>query len=492
MIRIRLLASWPVLAAAALAACSSTEPSRRAPSLQIVAGANVTDTIQSALAQALVVEVRDSTGGFATPGTVVRFEGIYDPNAPVWAMVGGLASTFFSSFASATTGEDGRAAVLVRLGNGAGTARIVVSVPVLGLADTARYTVTPGAAARVVVTPNDTTVAVGKSYTLSGGVEDRVGNPRTDPVIWTVGGPGATVSSAGVVTAGAPGRYTITATVSALGTGSATVSVVPQGRLTSWAMPYSSGNIYTVDLDGGNRTTVTAINDGGIGSNPAWIPGTNTIVYSNYVNGLQTLYKVDAGGGAASPFFAAQPPNVSHEAEPVPSADGQWLYFSAYDSRCNTSAYCLYRSRIDGSAPELLGSFISTSDANWRPAPSPDGSKVAFMLGGLGGGVIKVFDVATKTTSSWGVPGEAPVWSPDGTQIAYAARGIGEINLITPDGSIIRTLTPGYGFSRPLGWSPDGKWIVAPGGGMLNLIDVATGAVLPLRWSSGLYSGRLK
>ena len=191
-------------------------------------------------------------------------------------------------------------------------------------------------------------------------------------------------------------------------------------------------------------------------------------------------------------FFAAQPPNVSHEAEPVPSADGQWLYFSAYDTRCNSSAYCLYRSRIDGSAPELLGSDISTSSASWRPAPSPDGSKVAFMFGGpYGDGIIKVFDVATKTTSSWGLPGEAPVWSPDGTQIAYVSNS-GGINLITPDGSVTRTLATGIGFGRPLGWSPDGKWIVAQSGGMLQLIDVATGAILPLRWSSGMYSGRMK
>jgi Tol biopolymer transport system component len=335
-------------------------------------------------------------------------------------------------------------------------------------------------------------VAVGKSYTLGGGVEDRVGNPRTDPVTWTVSGPGATVSSAGVVTAGAPGRYTITATVSALGTGTGFMSVVPQGRLTAWGAPYNTGSIYTVDLDGTNRTAVVTVNDGGIGSNPAWIPGTNTIVYSHYVNGLQALYKVDAGGGAATPFFSALPPNVSHAAEPVPSADGHWLYFSAYDTRCNSSAYCLYRSLIDGSAPELLGSDISTIDPSWRPAPSPDGSRVAFMLGGqFGGGMIKVFDVATKTTSSWGLPGEAPVWSPDGTQIAYAAN-TGAINLITPDGLVTRSLAPGRGFGRPMGWSPDGKWIVAQSGGMLNLIDVATGVVLPLRWSTGLSSGRLK
>jgi Tol biopolymer transport system component len=178
----------------------------------------------------------------------------------------------------------------------------------------------------------------------------------------------------------------------------------------------------------------------------------------------------------------------------VPSADGQWVYFSAYDSNCSATAYCLYRARIDGSAPELLGSYISISAPSWRPAPSPNGSKVAFMLGGpFGDGVIKVFDVATKTTSSWGLPGDAPVWSPDGTQIAYVAAGNGAITLINADGSFSRTITPtGNSYTRPLGWSSDGKWIVAPSQGRLNMIEVATGVILPLPWSAGLYSGGLK
>jgi Tol biopolymer transport system component len=333
---------------------------------------------------------------------------------------------------------------------------------------------------------------MGSSYTLGGGVVDMWGNVRSDPITWSAGSAGITVSSAGVVTAPTIGRYIVRAT-SSLGTGNALVSVVPRGRLAAWSSPYGSGNIFAVDLDGTNRVTLASLNDGGIGAHPAWIPGTSTIVYSAYVNGLQTLYKVGTDAMPA-PFFATRPPNVSHEAEPTPSADGRWLYFSASDSRCTANAYCLYRSRIDGTEPELLGSYISTTRASWRPAPSSDGSKVAFVLGGPDVELaIRVFDVATKTVSSWSAQGEAPVWSPDGAQIAYVASGTGAITLINPDGSGARMLTPpGYAYTRPLSWSPDGRWIVAPSQGMLHLIDAVSGAVLPLEWSVGLYAGSLK
>jgi Tol biopolymer transport system component len=317
------------------------------------------------------------------------------------------------------------------------------------------------------------------------------GNLRADPVTWSAAGPGIAVTSAGVVIASAVGRYTITVT-SSRGSRSGFVSVVPPGRLAAASGPYGSGNLFTADLDGANRATVATVNDGGIGAHPAWIPGTSTIVYTSYMNGLQRLYKVGPDGNATL-FFATTPPNVSHQAEPTPSADGQWLYFSAYDTRCSANAYCLYRAKIDGSAPELLGSYISTSSATWRPAPSPDGSRVAFMIGDpLGGGTIRVFDVATRTVSSWGVPGESPAWSPDGARIAYVS-GNSTLALIDPDGTGARTLTsPGLIFSRPISWSPDGKWLVAPSQGTLHLVDTATGADLPLAWTSGLYAGSLK
>ncbi len=242
-----------------------------------------------------------------------------------------LDSQFFSAFAVGSTDAAGRTAVNVRLGTLAGPARLIVSVPILGFVDTARYTVLPGAAASVTVFPRDTALYQGRSYTLRGGVTDQFGNARSDPVAWTASAPGMSVTSAGVVTGLQFGRYTITGTA---GTRSATASVgvVPSGRLTAWKA--DAGRIIAVDMDGSNYRELEPINDGGIGAHPRWIPGTNSVIYTHYDGTIQALHVAEEGGSVRR-FFSTLPPEVSHQAEPQPSANGEWLYFSAYDTRCS-------------------------------------------------------------------------------------------------------------------------------------------------------------
>jgi hypothetical protein len=444
----------------------------------MVAGANLTDTAGAAPSQALVVEVRDSSGAIPPLGTVVRFSSVgAGPYTYVYeALVESLTSTYFGTFATGNTDQAGRAGVLVKLGTKAGPARIVVAVPTLNLVDTARFTVNPGAAYRAFLTPVDTVLYVGKSFTLRGAVVDQWNNPRPDPVTWGSSGPGLTVSSVGAVNTSAAGRYTITAR-SAIGVSASSVSVVPQGRLATWSgASGGAGSIVTVDLDGSHQSTVATVNDGGIGAHPAWVPGSGTIVYTTVVNGLQTLYKIGPDG-VETPFFATTPPNVTHEAEPTPSADGKWLFFSAYDPRCQVPTYCPYRAKIDGSAPELLSTMPSS-----YPAPSPDGSRLAFGAG-YDGGTIKVLDVATRMESSWGVHGGAPAWSPTGNQIAYLGTG-SLVWIMNADGTGAHELSPAVYAQAPISWSPDGKWIVVRGQSGVQLVDPVTAVAVPLVYAT--------
>jgi imidazolonepropionase-like amidohydrolase len=121
---------------------------------------------------------------------------------------------------------------------------------------------------------------------------------------------------------------------------------------------------------------------------------------------------------------------------------------------------------------------------------SPDGSRVAFTALGdlwtmpLGGAPERLTDDLWVEVD--------PMWSPDGTRLAYASDrgGDGEVDIWIHDVSSDRVtrLTTGGG-SGPV-WSPDGREVAYTGGGGpdggLRVVDVATGSARTVR--SGLNS----
>jgi Tol biopolymer transport system component len=79
-----------------------------------------------------------------------------------------------------------------------------------------------------------------------------------------------------------------------------------------------------------------------------------------------------------------------------------------------------------------------------------------------------------------------PVWSPDGTRIAFEATyGLGlrtDIYVMSPDGTGVQRLTATRGRSETdPAWSPDGTLIAftvnRAKGGTIDTVDVATGAI---------------
>lgn len=470
--------TWLLGAVVAAAACSdaSGPTGGRATGIQFISGANTTDTVGARPTAALVVEVRDAAGAIAPQGTVVRFTAVPSGTFATEMLVQSLTSNSFSTFATGATDAAGRAGVLVQFGSVAGPARIAVSAPTIGVEDTARFTVLPGQPSRVTLAPADTAIYAGRTFTLRGGVVDRFGNVRSDPVVYSVSAAGVSVSGAGVVGASAIGRYTVTATAGS-SSGSSAVSVIPQGTLAAVRSGPAGLRVISVGLDGSDLRDLTAVADGGIGPRPKWIPGSNTIIHSHFNGALQLLRTVDAEGRVAA-FFADPPATMTHQAEPSPAAGAPVLYFSAYDSRCSTIVYCLHRSNVDGTAPELLGVLIAPGEVTWRPSASPDGSRVAFVTTGTN---IKVFDYATKTTSTWSVPGQHPSWSPDGSRIAYVPQFGGTLRLVNADGTNQRVVGPSNRSYNegPISWSSDSKWLLARGT-TWDLVEVETGIVIPL------------
>jgi hypothetical protein len=465
----------------------SSGPGGGHPGLTLIGGYNLTDTIDAQPVKALVVEVRDDRGAIVPRGTQVRFLPVGTSFFQSEMLVGALTSTSYATLLTGETDGAGRASVMVQMGTKSGPARIAVFVPTLGLQDTARYTVLPGQPAAIHIMPGDTAVYAGSSYTIRGGVVDRWDNARTDPVVYTAT-PGASVTSSGAVTASTIGRYTLTATAGSL---SATThfSVVPQGTVAAMIFSDPGFHIVTFNLDGSGFHDVVGAADGGIGPRPRWVPGTSTIIYTDHIAGFEQLRMVDANGNV-SVFFPSPPQTMTHNADASPSAGAPVLYFSAYDSRCSYFGYCLFRSGIDGSNPEIFD-IAATYEKTWHPAASPDGSKAAYVTGAYITDEIKVFDYATRTVSAWTVTGDYPTWSPDGTQIAYAELSGGRLHFMNADGTNQRVLAAANGpySDSPPAWSPDSKWVIAEnlGSGSLDLIEVATGTVLPISNPGGYF-----
>jgi WD40-like Beta Propeller Repeat len=484
--------SVSIFLAVAVVACTDIASPSHGGGIAIITGGNGRDSAGAELSRALIVEVRDSSGNVPPPGTIVRFAGVPLADGSASSseiLVETVTSNAFQAFATCSTDTRGRAAVLIKLGPKAGVGRLAISAPTLDAQDTARFEVLPGAAVKLKVLPSDTALYVGRSYTLRGGVVDRNGNVRNDPVMWSVSDTGAFVASDGTVTATKFGRYILTGTAGAFAaTGS--VSVVPQGRLAAWRAGLGvTSYIVSLNLDGSSPRELAPVSDGGIGANPVWVPGTERIVYADLDGATQVLRAIEETGRVRS-FFVAVPKTVSHQAEPAPSADGQWLYLAAVDSQCSSASYCLYRSKPDATALEMLATRAGTGVEGRNPAPSPDGSSVAF----VSGSTIKVLDVVTRTVDTWSVPGTNPSWSPNGAQIALLTPA-GVIRIVNADGTNGPTLKSSASvYNRPVRWTPDGNWIIAraTNAGVLQLINAATGDIIPLPYSTQLQTGSVK
>ena len=136
-----------------------------------------------------------------------------------------------------------------------------------------------------------------------------------------------------------------------------------------------------------------------------------------------------------------------------------------------------------------LAPIIKTIDTEVEPAPSPDGTELAYTyLAEVGNGCgIRVADAdggnIRTLTNNPGFCDTDPAWSPDGSKIAYSHRGeagASDIWIMNPDGSgkVNLTQTDDVAEEHPT-WSPDGTLMVfevnQPGGGLFLMNSDGTG-----------------
>lgn len=466
--RSTIAATLTCTAAALLAGCggeggTTPEPPTGPPGITIVSGSGVADSVQAILPP-LVIELRDEAGHLL-PNTDVQFEAEVIPvsNAPFRIPRLYIRTDKpFSDYAQALTDANGRATLQVAMGSVLGPASITISALPRRVDVKATYEVRPGAPATIEFAPQDTALRPGLSFTPRVTLRDRLRNVVPGTLTLTRGNAAVAVTGT-LVQAQTVGRTFVTLQV-AHARDSIGVSVVPPGTLAA----VGPQGLVLMQTDGSGRSVVSAS-----GRAPRWMPDGQTLVF--WDNATGRMVRANTATHATATLLPG-----SYGFSPYPAQAGDWIYFV----RPLQSGTALWRVRPDGTDAAVVPGFVEQDHVHLAdPAPSPDGTRLAYVQfpGNLRVAAIGTGAVLSET------PGNSPVWSPNGEWIAYRA-GL-PLRVMRPDGTGGRVIGAGD-YLWGLDWSSTGEWVIARSipRNVLELIHVQNGTIIPLPFSADLES----
>ncbi|MXO89361.1 amidohydrolase family protein [Pontixanthobacter aquaemixtae] len=233
----------------------------------------------------------------------------------------------------------------------------------------------------------------------------------------------------------------------------------PDGSQIAFTSDRGGGdNIWVMDAAGGNARQVTK-ESFRLTNQPTWSPDGRFIAAKKHFTtgrslgtGEIWLYHVSGGGGVK----LVKRPNESHQkelGEPTYSPDGKAIYYTRNTTPGGTFIYAQDSNAgiFDIERYDLTTGEISTAVSGYggavRPAPSPDGTKIAFVRREqdqsrlfvkdiASGRETKIYDDLDKDVQeTWAVTGVYPNmdWTPDSRSIIFWAGG--KIRRVNADGS---------------------------------------------------------
>jgi Tol biopolymer transport system component len=241
---------------------------------------------------------------------------------------------------------------------------------------------------------------------------------------------------------------------------------MPENIADSWSMVSPDGTmfvygcwgwgpLFVANVDGSDEHQVTP--EGVDACLGAWSPDGSMIVYEADAPRSKpaNIFTVDLATGEVTQLTDLERVKARGAVtvmEPGFSPDGESVFF--HRLRRTARVWDIWSVPVTGGEPTIV-----RRNAGWGRY-SPDGQTLAFLSDNGEGGRIRIAD-ATGGPARQLVKGDhngPPIWSPDGTKIAYVDHGIQVVDVATGETSEVTAC------GGPVEWFDDDTLIVGPGG----------------------------
>ncbi len=233
-----------------------------------------------------------------------------------------------------------------------------------------------------------------------------------------------------------------------------------------------SSGIFTMNPDGSGKSKI------GSGYSPSWSADGQKVVFERFTGESeedfdQNIFVMDADGTDVRQITSG--PAYDHS--PSFSPDGGTITFIREAYEPSTDEYTTDVFTVDVDSPEVATNLTNTpATYEGSPVYSPEGSKIAFTRQGATNSEILVMNstdgsAKQNLTNTSGTEEYDPDWSPNGSKIVFTSYsfsfGGGEPDesaeiavMNSADGTQRRNLTNSAAYEGSPAFSPDGKRIV--------------------------------
>ena len=248
------------------------------------------------------------------------------------------------------------------------------------------------------------------------------------------------------------------------------------GTLGTW-----STTIWITSLDGRNLRplTTSASRDPLVGSQPAWSPDGSRIAFVSSVSGSADIWVIGRDGSNLMRLTT----NPDGDQQPTWSPNGTQIAFASLNTRIST----IWIMNADGTGLRRVTNVTNPPGGHGYPSFSPDGNQIVFsrsVYAKVGAGhsyvgshlaIVNADGTGFCELTTGNVSDSTPSWSKTG--IAFS-RSCCDLWLIKSDGSGLQVL-PSTSGSNPV-WSPDGTKIAFESSGHIYVFDLSDRTAKPL------------